>query len=131
MKYIFLTLFLFSAMPAFACEAHEKAAAQNAHAMHGNHMMSASKQSGAASTAAYEKAMNAMHKDMMIEYSGNADVDFARGMIPHHQGAVEMAKIELMHGKDPEMRKLAEEVIKAQETEIKFMRAWLQKHDKH
>jgi uncharacterized protein (DUF305 family) len=80
------------------------------------------------STEAYKAAMDKMHKDMMIEYSGNADVDFVRGMIPHHQGAIDMAKVELANGKDPELRKLAEAVIAAQEAEIKQMRDWLVAH---
>ena len=67
------------------------------------------------STAGYQAANAKMHKDMAIRYSGDADVDFARGMIPHHQGAIDMAKVVLAHGKDPEIRKLAEEVIKAQD----------------
>ena len=67
---------------------------------------------------------------MDIEFTGNADADFAKGMIPHHQGAVEMAKIVLEHGKDPEIRALAEGVIKAQESEIAFMNAWLAKNAK-
>jgi uncharacterized protein (DUF305 family) len=71
-----------------------------------------------------------MHSAMNIEFSGNADVDFAKGMIPHHQGAVEMAKIELEFGKDPELRKLAEDIVKAQETEIAFMKGWLEKNAK-
>ena len=71
-----------------------------------------------------------MHKDMAIAYSGNADVDFVRGMIPHHQGAIDMARIVIVNGKDPDIRKLAEEVIKAQESEIAWMRDWLKKHDK-
>ncbi|MER8634734.1 DUF305 domain-containing protein [Mesorhizobium sp. M0018] len=81
------------------------------------------------STEGYKAAMDKMHADMMaIEYSGNADVDFARGMIPHHQAAIDMAKIELANGKDPEIRKLAEAVIAAQQAEIKQMQDWLAAH---
>ncbi|MER8763253.1 DUF305 domain-containing protein [Mesorhizobium sp. M0854] len=81
------------------------------------------------STEGYKAAMDKMHVDMMaIEYSGNADVDFARGMIPHHQAAIDMAKIELANGKDPEIRKLAEAVIAAQQAEIKQMQDWLAAH---
>jgi len=80
------------------------------------------------STDGYKAAMDKMHTDMMIEYSGNADVDFVRGMIPHHQGAIDMAKVELANGKDPEIRKLAEGVIAAQEAEIKQMQGWLAAH---
>ena len=80
------------------------------------------------STDGYKAAMDKMHTDMMIEYTGNADVDFVRGMIPHHQGAIDMAKVELANGKDPEIRKLAEGVIAAQEAEIKQMQGWLAAH---
>ena len=77
------------------------------------------------------KAVNArMHKDMDAAYTGNPDVDFVRGMIPHHQGAIDMAKVALQYGKAPEIRKLAEEVIKAQEGEIAWMQGWLAKQGK-
>lgn len=65
-----------------------------------------------------------MHEGMDITFTGNADRDFVAGMIPHHQGAVDMAKVVLAFGKDPEIRKLAEGIIKAQETEIAWMKEW-------
>ncbi len=78
--------------------------------------------------AAYRVALAQMHQDMDIAYSGEPDVDFVRGMIPHHAGAVAMARTVLAFGKDPQIRKLAEEVVKAQEAEIAFMQAWLASH---
>jgi uncharacterized protein (DUF305 family) len=79
-------------------------------------------------TMASMEAMMKMHEDMNIPYTGDADVDFIAGMIPHHQGAVEMAKIVLEYGKDPEVRKLAEGIIAAQESEIAWMTDWLAKN---
>jgi uncharacterized protein (DUF305 family) len=107
------------------------AQSHSGHGGHAGHGAPAAKaQSTSPSTAAYEAVNAKMHKDMDIKFTGNADVDFIRGMIPHHQGAVEMAEVVLKHGKDPEVRKLAQEVIAAQKKEIAWMKAWLQKNAK-
>ncbi len=82
------------------------------------------------SSKAFAEVNMKMHKDMTMEFTGNPDVDFAKGMIPHHQGAIDMAKVVLQYGKDPEMKKLAEEIINAQDTEIAFMKGWLAKQPK-
>lgn len=84
----------------------------------------------APSSKAFMASMETMHKNMTMTFTGDADVDFIKGMMPHHQGAIDMAKIELQYGKDPEAKKLAEDIIKAQETEIAFMKGWLAKRAK-
>jgi uncharacterized protein (DUF305 family) len=79
----------------------------------------------------YGSAMQTMHEGMMaVKPTGDADVDFVTGMIPHHQGAIDMAKVVLEKGADPEIKKLAEGIIKAQESEIKMMNDWLAAHKK-
>ncbi|NJS39788.1 MAG: DUF305 domain-containing protein [Rhodobacteraceae bacterium] len=100
------------------------ALAQEATTGHEGHSMAALTDATLA-TQAFIAANDAMHKGMAIDFTGNADVDFVRGMIPHHQGAVDMARIVLDHGTDPEVRKFAESVIAAQEAEIKWMTDWL------
>ncbi len=99
--------------------------------MNMDHMdMSAGSAEASPSSKAFEAANEKMHKDMSMSFTGNTDVDFVKGMVPHHQGAIDMARIELQYGKDPEIRKLAEDIVKAQESEIAFMNAWLAKHAK-
>lgn len=79
----------------------------------------------------YMNSMKDMHAKMAEGVkASDPDVAFAQGMIPHHQGAIEMAQTELQYGKDPHMRQLAENVIKAQKGEIKTMRDWLAAHPK-
>lgn len=75
---------------------------------------------------AYAQAMAKMHAAMTVAPTGDADVDFVRGMIPHHQGAIDMARIQLEFGKDPELRAMSEEIIAAQEDEIARMQQWLE-----
>lgn len=83
------------------------------------------------SQKAYMEAMDKMHPPMMQGVMDpDPDAAFIKGMIPHHQGAIDMAKIVIQHGKDPEVRKLAEDIIKAQENEIDWMNEWLRKHSK-
>ena len=78
-------------------------------------------------TKGYREANAKMHRDMDIKYSGDADVDFVRGMISHHQGAIDMAKVALGNAKDEQIRKWATDVIREQEREIAEMQAWLKK----
>jgi uncharacterized protein (DUF305 family) len=79
--------------------------------------------------SAFDDVMMKMHKSMGdAKPTGNVDIDFVQGMIPHHQGAIDMAKIELAKGKDPQNLKMAKEIIEAQEKEIAAMREWLAKH---
>ena len=59
--------------------------------------------------------------------NGNIDHDFATMMIPHHQGAIDIAKAELLYGKDPVMKRLAEEIVVDQQSEIQAMQLWLSK----
>ena len=75
---------------------------------------------------AYAKGMNTMHSDMMLGIAEPvADMAFARGMLPHHRGAVDMAKVQLQYGTDEEMRKLAQDIIDAQQPEIELIQNWI------
>lgn len=106
------------------------AALAQQHQGHSGHGTPAAAASDSAATTAYKAANTKMHKDMDIAFTGDADADFVRGMIPHHQGAIDMAKVMLAHGKDPELKKLATGIIADQEKEIAMMREWLKKNGK-
>ena len=67
------------------------------------------------------------HQMATAAMNGNVDHDFAAMMIPHHKGAVDMAKAELMYGTNPVMRRLAQEILVDQQSEIDVMRLWLGK----
>lgn len=73
--------------------------------------------------------MAKMHVTMAsVERSGNADSDFAKLMLPHHQAAIDMAKTELLYGKDSQMRRLAQEIVTDQQSEMELMQLWTKQH---
>lgn len=92
---------------------------------HAGHAAAPAPAKASPSNAGYEAANAKMHKDMAIKLTGDADRDFLAGMIPHHQGAIDMAEVVLKHGKDPKVRKLAQDIIAAQKAEIAMMQEWL------
>ena len=78
---------------------------------------------------AYMQTMQTMNQGMMGKpMTGDADRDFASMMVAHHQGAVDMARVQLQHGKDPELKKMAQKVIDDQTKEIKELQDWLGRH---
>jgi uncharacterized protein (DUF305 family) len=79
---------------------------------------------------AFADSMKTMMNGMRAKPTGKPDKDFAIMMIPHHQGAIDMAKVELQYGTDPELRQLATDIVAAQEKEIAQMKAWLEKNDR-
>jgi uncharacterized protein (DUF305 family) len=78
-----------------------------------------------AATKAYRAANAKMHAGMDIRFGGDADVDFIKGMIPHHEGAIAMAEVVLKYDKDEKTRKWAADIIREQKREIAEMQEWL------
>lgn len=115
-----LTVVGLAALPAVAL-------AQGSHGGHAGHSTPAAAPADTPATKGYREANAKMHREMDIRFSNDADADFVRSMIPHHQGAIEMAKVALQHGKDEQTRKWATDVIREQQREIAEMEAWLKK----
>lgn len=96
-----------------------------------DHLMSHMASPGT-SWVALTKNMETMHAAMTaVEPSGNEDADFVNLMLPHHRAAVDMARTELLYGSDPQMHRLAQEVITDQESEIQLMQLWLDRQRVH
>jgi uncharacterized protein (DUF305 family) len=92
-------------------------------------MDTSAKSSGNGFMQDMDVSMKKMDHDMAAApMNGDVDHDFVTMMIPHHQGAIDMAKGELSYGKDPAMRRLAQEIIVDQQSEIDLMNLWLKKH---
>lgn len=121
MKHLLFAVSLALPLPVMAQTAMPKTMDHAGHQMAGD-------QSPA--SMAFAAANTKMHADMAVPLTGNPDVDFAQGMIPHHQGAVDMARIVLEYGTDPEIRAFAQGVIDAQAAEIAWMTEWLAKNRK-
>ena len=75
-------------------------------------------------------SMEKMHTAMAsVKPSGDSEADFVRLMLPHHQAAIEMARTQLLYGKDPQLRRLAQEIITDQKSEIDLMQIWQKQHE--
>ena len=122
-----IILIFFLAFSCYKVSAQSKVTDPHAgHGSHAGHSSSASnKSTTAVSTKKYQQINDNMHKSMDIKFSGDADKDFLATMIPHHQGAVEMAEVVLQHGKNPKIRHLAQEIITMQKKEIAEMKQLL------
>ena len=119
-------------MPATAVLAQKAADPHAAHqqaapAPQGNPLPGIPKAGSATTDAskAYEAAAQTMHKGMSSDYTNDVDIDFVRGMIPHHQGAIDQAEILLKHSTNLRLRRLAGGIIASQRREIRFMEKWL------
>lgn len=121
-------LLIAAAAPAFAQSGHDHHAMESpsATALAKDKAADAAVKPDRAAATREMEAINArMHKAMDLPMTGNLDADFVRGMIPHHQGAIDLAELTLKNSTDPDIRALARNIIGAQRREITFMRAWL------
>lgn len=90
------------------------------------------KAAGSSAWAELEANIRTMHVVMAsVESSGNSDADFVRLMLPHHQAAIDMAKTQLVYGTDPRLRRLAQEIITDQQSEVELMQLWLKQQSSH
>ena len=79
----------------------------------------------------YMSDMIKMHATVSsVQTSANPDLDFVRLMLPHHQAAIDMAKTELLYGKDPQLRRLAQEIVTDQHSEMELMQLWTQQRER-
>ena len=117
-RHVILAALLLGTVPAFA---------QTSPTMPG--MPKAPGQSAATpADQAFMASMARMNATMKVPMTGNPDADFVAMMIPHHQGAVDMAKVELQYGKSRELRQMAQDIIASQTKEIAEMRRWQARH---
>lgn len=134
-----LALALGLALPTAAAlaQAPQPASAAGMHGMEMNGGMAArgtqdaataAGQDGTPATAAFQAADKSMMQKMAAPYTGDTDKDFVAHMMPHHEGAVAMAKIQLQYGKDPALKRLAREIVRSQDREITFMKKWQAQH---
>ena len=77
---------------------------------------------------AYMQGMQKMNRDMHKPMIGDADQDFARMMVAHHQGAIDMARVQLQHGSDPTLKAMAQKVVDDQTREIQQLQDWMKQH---
>jgi uncharacterized protein (DUF305 family) len=123
-----LKIILTACLLAAPAMAQPKTASMGGMKMNGSPAATPPAPGSAPSSAAYRAAMATMMQHMETPYTGNADYDFVTGMLPHHQGAVDMAKIELQYGHDPALKALARTIIASQTKEQAFMQSWLARH---
>lgn len=133
-SYLLTPLALLALIPA-ALFAQEQMTDHSEHigmSMEGSSGSSGSSSGGspAQSNDAYAPSRMEMHKNMDVKPSGNPDLDFVNNMIPHHEGALAMAKVELENGKNPDLRRLAKNIIRTQEKEIAMMKRYQANHQK-